>query len=59
MNKTTKKYPAWISPIEREVDQIRLGIYEETKHMTPAEHTEYYNKSGRELAKQYGFKILQ
>jgi hypothetical protein len=47
-----------IDSIEREIDEIRLRIYEETKHMTNAELTEYYRKSGEETAKQYGFKIV-
>jgi hypothetical protein len=47
-----------IDPIEQEIDEIRLGIYEKTKDMTPAERTEYYNKSGEATAKKYGFKIV-
>ena len=47
-----------ISPIEQEVNQIRLQIYEKTKDMTPAELTEYYRRSGEASAKKYGFKIV-
>ena len=47
-----------ISPIEQEVNQIRLQIYEKTKDMTPAQLTEYYRKSGEITAKKYGFKIV-
>jgi len=47
-----------IDSIEREIDEIRLRIYEETKHMTHAELNEYYRKSGEEAAKKYGFKIV-
>jgi hypothetical protein len=47
-----------ISPIEQEINEIRLRIYEETKDMTPAQRTEYYNKSGEASAKKYGFKII-
>ena len=43
--------------IEREINQIRLKIYEKTKNMTPAQLTEYYKKSGELSAKKYGFKI--
>jgi len=44
--------------IEREVNEIRLRIYEETKHMTNAELNEYFRKSGEETAKKYGFKLV-
>jgi hypothetical protein len=47
-----------ISKIEEEVEQIRLAIYEKTKHMTPAEHTEYYKRNTEELVKQYGFTVI-
>ena len=47
-----------IHPIEREIDEIRLQIYEETKHMTRAEEREYFRKSGEAAAKKYGFKIV-
>ena len=45
--------------IEKEVNQIRLHIYEKTKDMTPAQLTAYYTKSGEDSAKKYGFKIIQ
>ena len=48
-----------ISPIEQEVNQIRLTIYEKIKDMTPAQVTEYYRKSGEATAKKYGFKIIE
>ena len=47
-----------ISSIEQEVNRIRLEIYEETKHMTPAQRAERTNKIAEALAKQYGFKIV-
>jgi hypothetical protein len=47
-----------ISRVEREVNQIRLRIYEKTKDMTPAQLTEYYRQSGEASAKKYGFKIV-
>ena len=47
-----------ISNIEREINQIRLKIYEKTKDMTPSQLTEYYKKSGEASAKKYGFKIV-
>jgi len=44
--------------IEKEIDRIRLEIYEETKHMTRAEEHEYYSKCAHEAAKKYGFKVI-
>ena len=44
--------------IEQEVNLIRLRIYEKTKGMTPAQLTEYYQKSGEASARKYGFKIV-
>jgi len=48
-----------ISPIEQEVNQIRLAIYEKIKDMTPAQVTDYYRRSGEATAKKYGFKIIE
>jgi len=47
-----------IDPIEQEINEIRLKIYEETKDMTPSQLTEYYRKSGEATAKKYGLKIV-
>jgi len=47
-----------VSRIEKEIDQIRLAIYEKTKDMTPSQLTEYYRKSGEATAEKYGFKII-
>ena len=44
--------------IEREINQIRLEIYEKTKDMTPAQITEYYKKSTEDTVKKYGFKVV-
>jgi len=41
----------------REVHAIRLMIYDETKDMTPAERTAYYNRSLTEAQEKYGFKV--
>jgi len=38
----------------REVHAIRLMLYEETKDMTPAERTAYYNRSLKEAQEKYG-----
>ena len=48
-----------ISPIEQEVNQIRLGIYEKTKDMTPAQRAERTNKIAEAVAQKYGFKIIK
>ena len=47
-----------ISKVEQEVNQIRLGIYEKTKDMNPAQLTEYYRQSTEETIKKYGFRII-
>ncbi|MDR0198924.1 MAG: hypothetical protein LBI08_04200 [Methanomassiliicoccaceae archaeon] len=46
-----------IDSIEEEVNEIRLRIYEETKHMTIAELNEYVHKNTETLIKEYGFKV--
>jgi len=33
----------------REIHAIRLMIHDETKSMTPAEHTAYFNKAGEKF----------
>ena len=43
--------------IEAEIDAIRDELYEETKHMTVAEHTRWSNERAQRLAFQYGFNI--
>jgi len=47
-----------IDPIEQEINEIRLRIYEETKDMTPSQRTEYHMKNAEAIAKEYGFKII-
>ena len=42
---------------EAEIDQIRLKLYEETKHLTIEERVKRTNDKGRQLAAQYGFTI--
>ena len=44
--------------IERDLDRIRLKIYEETKHMTSAQYVEHITKSAEAGAKKFGFKII-
>ncbi|MDR0388823.1 MAG: hypothetical protein LBH73_02000 [Spirochaetaceae bacterium] len=48
-----------MNDIEREVDQIQDKIYEKIKNMSPSEQTAYFNESGRKIAEQYGFTIVQ
>ncbi|MCL1794758.1 MAG: hypothetical protein FWG34_12925 [Oscillospiraceae bacterium] len=48
-----------ISPIEQEVNKIRLAIYEKTKDMTPAQRAERTNKIAEAAAQKYGFKIIE
>ena len=48
-----------ISPIEQEVNQIRLAIYEKTKDMTPAQITDYYKQSTETTIQKYGFKVIK
>ena len=43
--------------IESEINRIRVELYEETKHMTAAEHTRWSNDRAQRLADRYGFKI--
>ena len=44
--------------IERDINKIRLAIYEETKDMTPAQRAERVNRIGEAAAIKYGFKIV-
>ena len=44
-------------PIEDEIDRIRLKIYEETKHLTPAQRAERTNKIAQAAALKYGFNF--
>jgi len=44
--------------IERDINRIRLKIYEETKDMTPAQRVDYYRRSAEPIIKQYGFKVI-
>jgi len=48
-----------ISPIEQEVNQIRLAIYEKIKDMTPSQVTEYYKQSTEATIQKYGFKVIE
>jgi hypothetical protein len=43
-----------VSDIEREVDAIRDALYEKTKDMTAAQHTEYFHALTEQARKEYG-----
>lgn len=53
-NKTKKS----ANTIEREIDKIRVNLYKERKNLTIEERVKKTNERGRELAQQYGFKIV-
>ncbi len=38
----------------REIHEIRESIYEEIKHMTPKEQTEYFHQQAEEAIRKYG-----
>ncbi|MCL2712616.1 MAG: hypothetical protein FWD37_05025 [Methanomassiliicoccaceae archaeon] len=46
------------SEIEKEIDRIRLQIYEETKDLTPEQHVEWVKNIGEKFAKEYGIQIV-
>lgn len=41
----------------KEIHDIREKIYEDTKHMTPEEQTEFTRKEAQALIKKFGLKI--
>jgi len=41
----------------REIHIIREQIYEETKDMTPEEHTKYVHNCAKQFIKKYNLKI--
>ena len=45
--------------IERDINIIRLQIYEETKNMTVQERVERVNRIGEAAAQKYGFIIVK
>jgi len=47
-----------ISNAEREVNQIRLEIYEETKDLTPEQNKERLDTLTESNAKKYGFRVV-
>ena len=47
-----------IKTVEREVNQIRLKIHEETRGLTPEQYTERVRRIGENAAKKYGFQRI-
>jgi len=47
------------SNVEREVNQIRLKIHEETKDLTPVQYKERLDKITEVNATKYGFKVVK
>ncbi len=41
----------------REIHAIREKLYDETKNMTPEEHTAYYRRKAEEAAEKHGLKL--
>ena len=44
-------------PYEKEIDEIRARLYEESKTMTREERVRKTNETMRELARQHNWKI--
>ncbi|GHV46651.1 hypothetical protein FACS1894204_08700 [Synergistales bacterium] len=47
-----------ISPIEQEINRIRLEIYEETKNLTKEQRIEHTNKIAESAAKEFRLKRI-
>ena len=43
---------------EDELDEIRVGLYEETKDMTIKEHVAYIKSLAEPILKEYGLRTL-
>ena len=41
----------------REIHKIRESIYEETKHLTPKEQTEFTRREAQALIEKYNLKV--
>jgi hypothetical protein len=44
---------------EKELDDIRVALYEQMKNMSKKEKLEFLNGKSREAAKVYGFTIVK
>jgi hypothetical protein len=49
---------AMISPVEQELNEIRIRHYEQTKNMTNSERTAYYKAKAERALKSYGIKVV-
>ena len=47
-----------LSSIEREINQFRLKIFEETKNYTPEQYKERLEKITDAAVKKYGLKVI-
>ena len=47
------------NPIEKELNEIRVLLYEETKNMSPSELTEYIKAQTEPMLKKYGITPLR
>ncbi|MCL2434071.1 MAG: hypothetical protein FWD16_06085 [Clostridia bacterium] len=45
-------------PYEREINEIRAKLYEESKDIPVEEQVRRGNELAHELARQYGFKVV-
>ena len=46
------------NPVEREINDIRVKIYEETKGMSPSEMTAYIKRQVAPIHKKYRFQMV-
>ena len=47
-----------ISPVEQELDAIRIKLYEETKNMTTSERVAYMHKKAEDSLHAAGYKYV-
>ena len=45
--------------IERDINRIRLEIYDETKDMTPEQRVEHTRRATDETIRRYGLRIVE
>jgi hypothetical protein len=46
------------TPIDDEIDRIRLEIYEEIKDLSQSEIIEFFRKATAPIIKKYGLKVV-
>jgi len=44
--------------IERDINKIRISIYEETKDMTPEQRVKYTRERTEPIIQKYGLKVI-